>query len=49
MSWYRMKCRWHDKQIIVLNEVIIDEPYTVDRVRSKNQNALIHVKKVVCV
>ncbi|RPB05159.1 hypothetical protein L873DRAFT_1663828 [Choiromyces venosus 120613-1] len=42
-----MKCRWHDKQIIVYNDVIIDEPYTVDRVRSGDQNALIHVKKVL--
>jgi hypothetical protein len=48
MRWRRMKCRWHGKQIIVYNDVVIDEPYTVERVKSKDQNALVHVKKVVC-
>jgi len=42
-----MKCRWHGKQIIVYNDVVIDEPYTVECVRSKDQNALVHVKKVL--
>lgn len=43
----RMPCRWHEKQIVVLENVLIDEPYTPDRVRSQDKNALSRVKKVV--
>lgn len=44
----RMPCRWHEKQIVVLENVIIDDPYTVERVRSQDKNALKRVKQVVC-
>jgi hypothetical protein len=44
-----MPCRWHEKQIVVLENVIIDEPYTLDRVRSSDKNALNRVKKVVSI
>lgn len=43
-----MPCRWHEKQIVVLENVIIDEPYTPERVKSQDKNALNRVKKVVC-
>lgn len=43
-----MPCRWHEKQIVVLEVVIIDEPYTPERVRSQDKPALNRVKKVVC-
>ncbi|RPB10385.1 hypothetical protein P167DRAFT_252154 [Morchella conica CCBAS932] len=42
-----MPCRWHEKQIIVSENVIIDEPYTLDRVKSSDKNALNRVKKVL--
>lgn len=45
----RMPCRWHEKQIIVSENVIIDEPYTLDRVKSSDKNALSRVKKVVSI
>lgn len=43
-----MPCRWHEKQIVVLENVIIDDPYTVERARSQDMNALKRVKQVVC-
>lgn len=43
-----MPCHWHEKQIVVLENVLIDDPYTVDRVRSQDKNALKRVKQVVC-
>lgn len=43
-----MSCRWHEKQIVVLENVVIDDPYTVERVRSQDKNALKRVKQVVC-
>lgn len=42
-----MPCRWHEKQIVVLENVVIDDPYTVERVRSQDKNALKRVKQVV--
>lgn len=42
-----MPCRWHEKQIVVLENVVIDDPYTVERVRSQDKNALKRVKHVV--
>lgn len=42
-----MSCRWHEKQIVVLENVVIDDPYTVERVRSQDKNALKRVKQVV--
>ncbi|KAL7266075.1 hypothetical protein RUND412_011393 [Rhizina undulata] len=42
-----MPCRWHDKQIIVLDHVVIAEPYTLDSCRSKDLHALNRVKKVL--
>jgi len=42
-----MQCRWHEKQIVVLGDVIIDEPYTPERVRSHDKPALNRVKRVL--
>lgn len=43
----RMPCRWHEKQIVVLDSVMISEPYGQNDVKSNDQNALKRVKKVV--
>ncbi|EPS37544.1 hypothetical protein H072_8754 [Dactylellina haptotyla CBS 200.50] len=44
-----MPCRWQGKHIIVLDTVIIQEPYTVEKCSSPqgNENALARVKKVL--
>jgi len=42
-----MPCRWHEKNIIVLDQVIITEPYSLENCRSKDQNAMNRVKKVL--
>ena len=42
-----MPCRWADKSIVVLETVMIGEPYGVDSVRGNDQNAVKRVKKVV--
>lgn len=44
---YRMQCRWHDKQIVVLDSVVITEPYTLADVKGNDLNAVKRVKKVV--
>ncbi|KAK6540703.1 hypothetical protein TWF694_008095 [Orbilia ellipsospora] len=44
-----MPCRWQGKDIVVLDTVIIQEPYTVEKCSSHppNANALTRVKKVL--
>jgi hypothetical protein len=42
-----MPCRWHEKQIVVLDSVIISEPYGSTDVKGNDQNAVKRVKKVV--
>lgn len=44
----RMPCRWHEKSIVVLDHVIITEPYSIDNCKSNDQKALSRVRKVVC-
>lgn len=44
----RMSCRWHDKQIVVLDSVVITEPYALADVKGNDLNAVKRVKKVVC-
>jgi hypothetical protein len=43
-----MPCRWHDKQIVVLETVIIAEPYGNADVKGNDQKAVKRVKQVVC-
>jgi len=47
MEICRMSCRWHEKQIVVLDSVMISEPYTLGDVRGNDQHAVNRVKKVV--
>jgi hypothetical protein len=42
-----MPCRWHEKQIVVLDSVIISEPYGSTDVKGNDQNAVKRVKKVL--
>merc|ERR1719506_3312632 len=44
-----MPCVWEDKAIVILNEVVIESPYTPDHVssRSGDQATLDRVKKVL--
>lgn len=44
-----LPCRWHEKSIIVFDEVRVDPPYTVDTCMadSSNSSALELVKKIV--
>lgn len=44
-----LPCRWHEKSIIVMDEVRIDPPYTVESCRAKNEasSALALVQKMV--
>lgn len=42
-----MPCRWHEKQIVVLDSVIISEPYGSAEVKGSDQNAVKRVKKVL--
>lgn len=43
-----MPCRWHGKDIVVLDSVIISEPYAVENVKGNEPNAAKRVKTVVC-
>lgn len=44
---HRMPCRWHEKTIVVLDSVMIAEPYALTDVKGNDQNAVKRVKKVV--
>jgi len=46
LSW-TMSCRWHEKQIVVLDSVMISEPYTLGDVKGNDQHAVNRVKKVL--
>lgn len=40
-------CRWQDKNIIVMDDVVIAPPYQVDNCKGKEGSALSHVRKIV--
>ncbi|CCX10924.1 anticodon-binding domain-containing protein [Pyronema domesticum] len=42
-----MPCRWHEKTIVVLDSVMIAEPYALTDVKGNDQNAVKRVKKVL--
>ena len=42
-----MPCRWADKVIVVLESVLISEPYGLNNVKGNDQNAVTRVKLVV--
>jgi len=42
-----MPCRWHEKQIVVLDSVLISEPYALADVKGNDQNAVKRVKTVL--
>jgi len=51
MSCRLTEVRWHNQSIIVLNEVTIVPPYTVDdcSATDPNSHALQHVRKLVII
>ncbi|XP_077978566.1 protein LSM12-like [Glandiceps talaboti] len=42
-----LKCKWQEKNIIVIDEVTIVPPYGPDNCKSKDAQALGHVKKII--
>uniref|UniRef100_A0A673GXB7 Protein LSM12 homolog B n=1 Tax=Sinocyclocheilus rhinocerous TaxID=307959 RepID=A0A673GXB7_9TELE len=40
-------CRWQEKNIIVMDDVVISPPYQVDNCKGKDGSALSHVRKIV--
>ncbi|XP_002738865.2 protein LSM12-like [Saccoglossus kowalevskii] len=41
-----LKCRWHDKSIIVMDEVTISPPYGLENCKGK-EGTLNHVRKII--
>ncbi|KTF73399.1 hypothetical protein cypCar_00032787 [Cyprinus carpio] len=41
------ECRWQEKNIIVMDDVVISPPYQVDNCKGKEGSALSHVRKIV--
>ncbi|XP_065133851.1 protein LSM12 homolog B [Paramisgurnus dabryanus] len=41
------ECKWQDKNILVMDDVIINPPYQVDNCKGKEGSALSHVRKIV--
>jgi len=42
-----MPCRWHEKQIVVLDSVMISEPYGLAEVKGNDRKAVDRVKQVL--
>uniref|UniRef100_A0A8C1X1H4 LSM12 homolog a n=1 Tax=Cyprinus carpio TaxID=7962 RepID=A0A8C1X1H4_CYPCA len=40
-------CKWQEKNIIVMDDVVISPPYQVDNCKGKEGSALSHVRKIV--
>ncbi|KAG9279063.1 hypothetical protein AMEX_G4528 [Astyanax mexicanus] len=40
-------CKWQEKNIVVMDDVIITPPYRVDNCRGKEGSAVAHVRKIV--
>ena len=40
-------CRWQEKNIVVMEEVVITPPYQVENCKGKEGSALSHVRKIV--
>ncbi|XP_026877637.2 protein LSM12 homolog B [Electrophorus electricus] len=41
------ECKWQEKNIVVMDDVVITPPYRVDNCRGKEGSALGHVRKIV--
>lgn len=42
-------CKWQEKNIVVMEEVVIAPPYQVENCKGKEGSALSHVRKIVSV
>lgn len=42
-------CKWQEKNIIVMDDVVISPPYQVDNCKGKEGSALSHVRKIVSI
>ncbi|XP_072270800.1 protein LSM12 [Pyxicephalus adspersus] len=40
-------CKWQEKNIVVMEEVVISPPYQVENCKGKEGSALSHVRKIV--
>lgn len=40
-------CKWQEKNIIVMDDVVISPPYQVENCRGKEGSALSHIRKIV--
>ncbi|KAM4034935.1 protein LSM12 [Anomaloglossus baeobatrachus] len=40
-------CKWQEKNIVVMEDVVISPPYQVENCKGKEGSALSHVRKVV--
>ncbi|NXN19365.1 LSM12 protein, partial [Indicator maculatus] len=40
-------CKWQEKNIVVMEEVVIAPPYQVENCKGKEGSALSHVRKIV--
>ncbi|KAG8429193.1 hypothetical protein GDO86_018093 [Hymenochirus boettgeri] len=41
------ECKWQEKNIVVMEEVVISPPYQVENCKGKEGRALTHVCKIV--
>ncbi|KAK2110710.1 hypothetical protein P7K49_010456 [Saguinus oedipus] len=41
-------CKWQEKNIVVMEEVVITPPYQVENCKGKEGSALSHVRKIPC-
>lgn len=42
-------CKWQEKNIIVMDDVVISPPYQVENCKGKEGSALSHVRKIVSI
>ena len=40
-------CKWQEKNILVMEDVVISPPYQADNCKGKEGSALSHVRKIV--
>ena len=42
-------CKWQEKNIIVMDDVVISPPYQIENCKGKEGSALSHVRKIVSI
>lgn len=47
LSFSIKDCKWQEKNIIVMDDVVISPPYQVENCKGKEGSALSHIRKIV--